>query len=199
MTETLACASYDEFEVSLRYIEPRIWRRFQIERRATFAHLHVAIQVGFGWEHAHLWEFRTRARRGRALAGPAMADVWSLREPPPDAESTKLGGFFGPRKHRRCVYVYDFGDFWVHDVLFRRRFASPGRFHRRLIAGERAGPLEDCGGVPGYKRLVEFLQTGVDPWEEDPAVLKEWYGHWDPEAFDLETARMRFVWPGRST
>ena len=190
---------YDEFEVSLRYIEPRIWRRFQIDRRASFADLHVAIQLSFGWERAHLWEFRTRARGKRALAGPKMDDVWSLREPPPDAESTKLAGFFGPRKHRRCVYVYDFGDFWVHEVLFRRRFATQVRFQRRLIAGERAGPLEDCGGVPGYERLVEFLQTGVDPWEEDPRDLKEWYGHWDPEAFDLEQARTHFAWPGSST
>lgn len=189
---------YDEFEVSLRYIEPRIWRRFQIERRASFADLHVAIQLSFGWERAHLWEFRTRAHGKRALAGPKMDDVWSVSEPPPDAESTKLTGFFGPGKHRRCVYVYDFGDFWVHDVLFRRRFATQVRFRRRLIAGERAGPLEDCGGVPGYERIVEFLQTGVDPWEEDPADLREWYGHWDPEAFDLEAARIRFGWPARS-
>ena len=189
---------YDEFEVSLSDIEPRIWRRFQIARTASFADLHVAIQVAFGWDHAHLWEFRTVARRGLALAAPAMDDDWGFREPPPDAKSTGLSRFFGPGKHRRCVYVYDFGDFWAHDVLFLRRFATKERFHRRLLAGERAGPLEDCGGVGGYYRLLEFAQTGVDPRGEDPAELNEWYGHWDPEAFDLENARARFAWPGGS-
>ena len=189
---------YFEFEVSLRYVEPRIWRRFQIEKRATFADLHMAIQVGFEWENSHLWEFRTRLHRGRALAGLRMDDIWSMYKPPPNAESTMLARFFGPGKHRSCVYVYDYGDNWVHDVLFQRSLATPVRFRQRLIAGDRAGPLEDCGGVPGYQRLVEFLQTGVDPWEEDPVELKEWCGHWDPEAFDLEKARLRFLWPGRS-
>ena len=58
--------------------------------------------------------------------------------------------------------------------------------------------MEDCGGVGGYYRFLEFAQTGVDPWGEDAGELKEWCGGWDPEVFDIEEARMRLSlawWP----
>ena len=55
----VAMRAYLEFEVSLRYITPRIWRRFQITANATFLDLHRAIQDSFGWQYAHLWQFQT--------------------------------------------------------------------------------------------------------------------------------------------
>ncbi|MCZ7608477.1 MAG: plasmid pRiA4b ORF-3 family protein [Planctomycetota bacterium] len=32
-------------------------------------------------------------------------------------------------------------------------------FKRRLLAGARAFPLEDCGSIPGYEELVACFQT----------------------------------------
>jgi hypothetical protein len=50
------------------------------------------------------------------------------------------------------------------------------------MAGARACPPEDCGGVGGYYRLLEAL---ADPEDEDHNVLREWAGRrYDPEAFD---------------
>ena len=47
----------------------------------------------------------------------------------------------------------------------------------------RPCPPEDCGGTPGYERLVEFLKTGNNPYGESEADLKEWIGDWDPGTF----------------
>ena len=52
------------------------------------------------------------------------------------------------------------------------------------LAGKRACPPEDCGGIWGYAQLLETLQDPDDPEHED---MLEWVGEeFDPEAFDLE-------------
>lgn len=179
---------YLEFEVTLRGIEPRLWRRFRIADDATFGDLHRAIRDSFGWHGGHLWEFRNS--RQRAFAGFADDFLEEFDEPTPDAEEVQLASYFAAS--RSCVYVYDFGDDWTHSVELKQRLESPDRFHRRLLGGARACPPEDCGGVPGYYRFVEVVEKGVDPWDEDVADLKEWLGAWDPTAFDLQGKRRAF-------
>ena len=65
------------------------------------------------------------------------------------------------------------------------------RFQLRLVDGGRSAPPEDCGGFPGYERIAEFIETGEDPWGEDPEDLRAWLGDWHPAAFDLAEAKVR--------
>ena len=86
----------------------------------------------------------------------------------------KLAQYFTPdRSPPNCQYICDFGDTWIHTVTLNRRLSVAERFHRRLLAGERACPPEDSGGMGGYARLVVFLETGVDPMGDDAAELAE--------------------------
>ena len=56
----------------------------------------------------------------------------------------------------RFGFYYDFGDSWRHEVLVERRvFPVPER--PVVVAGERACPPEDCGGVSGYERVLAML------------------------------------------
>ena len=50
--------------------------------------------------------------------------------------------------------------------------------------GEGTAPPEDCGGIPGYERLLEVFRTGKDPWGEDPKEVIEWADAWKPDLFD---------------
>ena len=180
---------YLEFDVSLLEIEPRIWRRFQLESEAHFGDLQMAIQASFEWDGDHMWEFYTTGRNGRTLAGPGAFDLGYVDDEIPDAWSVPLTQHFR-RVSMTCRYVYDFGDYWDHAVKLRRRVASRERFRRRLVAGERAAPKEDSNGIDGYWRMVEFAETGVDPLG-DAAALR-WIGDWKPDHFDLEAARASF-------
>lgn len=182
---------YYEFEVSLEDIQPRIWRRFLLPANATFAHLHAAIQDSFGWENCHLFEFRSPGPRGRALAGIPTDEGFG--PPTPDANRVKLDTYFtDQRAAARCQYVYDFGDDWAHDVKLMGLHSDKQSFRRRLLAGERSGPPEDCGGVPGYERLVHFVETGEDLSGDDPDDLRAWLGDWHPDTFDLPETQAAF-------
>jgi len=191
-------ARYLELEISLRWIEPRIWRRILIRRSASFEDLHRAIQDACGWEDYHLWEFRKPGRRGERIGGPVMDDD-GLWDPPPDAGRVKLSTRFS-RKGSRCDYLYDFGDGWVHEVKMRGTQDLPEQFTRRLLAGRRAFPPEDCGGIGGYYHCLAALGK-VDYAPDSPEVpdeecmeqLREWLGgEWDPEGFDLKATRAVF-------
>lgn len=182
---------YYEFEVSLQDIQPRIWRRVLIRTSATFAQLHQAIQQSFGWKDCHLWEFRMPTYQGRPIAG--YPDDEDYDRPVPDAKTIKLASYFtGARVVEWCEYVYDFGDDWTHDVKLVAVHADKETFKRRLLDGGRSGPPEDCGGPPGYDRMVRFVATGEDPDGEDPEGLAVWLGDWRPDAFELAKAKAEF-------
>jgi hypothetical protein len=182
---------YYEFEVSLQELQPRIWRRFLLRTTATFAQLHQAIQQSFGWQESHLWEFRLPTHQGRPIAGLPGGD--EDERPTPDAKTVKLSTYFtGNRVVEWCEYLYDFGDAWTHDVKLIAVRSDKEAFKRRLLDGERAAPPEDCGGTPGYERMVHFVQTGEDTYDDDPDGLAAWLDGWRPDAFDLARAKAEF-------
>jgi hypothetical protein len=190
-----AARTYYEIEVSLLHIRPRIWRRFLLSQSATFQDLHEAIQDSFGWEYSHLWEFDEAGRERAPIAGPRRMEGVPIDFGVPMADARKLklaDGLSARSGPPRCLYVYDMGDYWEHDVKLRRELTEPSRFRRRLIAGARACPPEDCGGPPGYQDVVEFLRTGESLWHEDLDTMQEWWGDYDPEAFDLESMKAKF-------
>ena len=93
-----------------------------------------------------------------------------------------------PRSGRRCrwIYEYDFGDCWRHEILFEGfRAGDPKTTYPTCVKGARACPPEDCGGPWGYARYLDALS---DPQHEAHAELLEWWGPFDPEAFDAEQA-----------
>lgn len=92
-------------------------------------------------------------------------------------------------------YKYDFGDGWTHEILLEGiLLAETGVKYPRCLAGERACPPEDCGGVPGYARLAAILR---DPKQTEYAEMVDWlenrhakkYWPYDPDRFEAKTVR----------
>ena len=129
---------YYEFEVTLAEIEPRIWRRFLISSDATFGDLHDAIQDAFGWFDEHLWAFQEPGPHGETIAGVPDEDD----DTTPDARAVRLTNFFdGTDGRDQCLYIYDFGDRWHHEVVLQRKDSGVGG--ARIIPAARL-----CAGVP---------------------------------------------------
>lgn len=165
---------YLELDIRLVGISPPIWRRLLIPQDATFRDLHETIQEVFGWEDRHLWEFSGPG--GRLSARPDGGTLHQVGQPLPAARTVPVRRWLDA-PGVACRYIYDFGDGWEHRVTLVGETTRPQRLDRCLLAGERAGPPEDCGGPPGYARCVAVAAGTID----DPE-LRAWLGGWDPEA-----------------
>lgn len=158
-----------ELRVTLLHIEPPIWRALRIPAWAPLAVLHEALQVAFGWKNYHLHEFRVGdARIG--MLDPEHAHLCVDEHAAPVGAVVRVGSKF--------VYCYDFGDDWQHQVVVERMETTQDEAIR-CLAGERAGPPEDCGGAHEYQDLIDALGN---PRHERHAELKEWA----PRGFDGE-------------
>ncbi len=82
------------------------------------------------------------------------------------------------------VYEYDFGDSWRHDLVLEQILPmDPDRSYPLCLAGARAQPPEDVGGVWGY---ANFLEAIADPEHVEHAELLTWAGGvFDPEGCDV--------------
>ncbi len=79
-------------------------------------------------------------------------------------------------------YNYDFGDDWVHDVLYEGcPPLQPGTVYPQCLEGERACPPEDVGGTRGY---AEYLEAMADPNHDCHQEMLAWRGPFNPDAFD---------------
>jgi hypothetical protein len=166
-------------KVSLRGAKPPIWRRLEVPSGCTLQHLHRAIQLAFGWQDYHLWVFETPS----GDYGPPDPELGHR------SAATKKLQDVAPRAGDRIHYTYDFGDNWSHDILVEDVLdAEPGVAYPRCLAGRRAGPPEDCGGIWGYAELQDVL---ADPTHEDHHDRLEWLGldsadEFKPAAFDAD-------------
>jgi hypothetical protein len=55
--------------VSLRRIEPSIWRRIELSSQTTLKQLHRILQIAMGWENYHLHEYIVDAALRNAGSG----------------------------------------------------------------------------------------------------------------------------------
>jgi hypothetical protein len=189
---------YYEVDVTLRHIKPKIWRRFHLRPEATFDDLNAAIQFCGPWDGSHMWQFSGWGRDGEILAHVPGVEGFDEIQPVSRADELRLADILRS-KGDRCLYEYDFGDGWEHEVKLRRIIEIDETFTRRLVAGERNFPQEDCGGVHGhYMNLLALGRIEYDgpeefrPRKQDLKERRAWIGGWDPDDFDLEKVRSEF-------
>jgi hypothetical protein len=139
--------------------------------------LHDVIQEAMGWTQSHLYRFEV----GDVEIGEPDREFGL---PVRSAKGTQLRKI-APQAGATFLYEYDFGDSWEHRIDVEKVLPPErGVLYPRCIAGKRACPPEDCGGVWGYEHLLEVLR---DPKHPEHREMLEWVGGaFDPEAFDLQ-------------
>jgi hypothetical protein len=177
-----------QIKVTLLGTDPPIWRRLLVPADLTLEQLHTVLQLAMDWEDCHLHEFRIGTQRfgkpgpmEQAFGGPRTA-----------SERTARLFHVLSKAGTKAVYTYDFGDSWEHRIVVEKRSApEPGRSYPACLAGERHGPPEDCGGIPGFYNLLEAIS---DSKHEQHQELREWVGDdFDPEAFSVDEINRRFA------
>ena len=179
---TAMASTLFEIKATLNHAKPAVWRTFLIPADFTFEQLHVALQILFGWKNCHLHQFTVNKH---LIATPDD-------EGPPVEDERTLTLSDVIKKGTKFLYEYDFGDSWeVALKVLKERKLEPGQFYPACIDGKRAGPPEDCGGIPGFEYLVTVLKEPAHPEHDE---MREWAGRdYNPEAFNAETTKLRLL------
>ena len=204
--------------ITLNGTKPPIWRRVAVASDITLGQLHEVIQIVMGWTNSHLHQFMLKdtslkqgpeaiarltaedrrdeiftASRGIRVFVPCGPECGGLDLDGEDEDVFTLA-VVCPKAKSKLTYQYDFGDGWEHIIEVQKIVeATEGIEYPVCLAGKKACPPEDCGGVWGY---YDFLEAVADPKHEQHEDMLEWLGGpFDPEAFDLdEVNRMLAEW-----
>lgn len=170
--EQISAKSMLQFSVMLRDSNPAVWRRLQITADASFYEFHIALQSVMGWTDSHLHEFSLTPKGKRKALIIGLPDEEGLDDRPRLISwQTKLSDYC-QTVGQKLEYLYDFGDSWQHDILLEGiLLAQTKDKYPKCIDGAGACPPEDCGGIPGYRHLLEVIN---DPRHEDYAYLSKW-------------------------
>ncbi len=166
-----------QLRLTVREIEPEIWRRVSVRSDMTLARLHMVIQILMGWYDYHLYEFHID---GAAHGPPRDDDAdYGYRNP----VRISLAKAFG--KERELIsYTYDFGDSWEIDIV--REAVQPAEVQDAMAfctGGARHGPMEDSGGPYGYQEMLQILRDKHHPEYRE---TRQWIGRrFKSEEFDL--------------
>lgn len=137
--------------------KPPVWRRLLIPDSFDFRQLHYAIQLAFDWGNEHLYQFQKQA----------YSDGWCISEPEEDggmgffscesmpAKKINVRKFIEHRGLEKFVYVYDFGDDWIHQIIVEQLTDEVLQLPC-CLAGKGATPPENCGGPYNYEYLKEL-------------------------------------------
>lgn len=171
-----------QLKVTLQGTKPPIWRRFQVRDDLTLEKLHGLLQDIMGWTNSHMHQFIVRDT------------YYGHRDPelPPrqDEKRVHLRDVL-KKPNDRMIYEYDFGDSWEHLVVLEQVLPHELRTRYPIImGGKRACPPEDCGGVPGFYRLLDALASPKHPEHQN---MVQWVGGaFDPQAFDVGALNRAF-------
>jgi hypothetical protein len=173
-----------QLKVTLRGSKPPIWRRLQVNSDISLYKLHQILQVVMGWFDSHLHQFIVHG------------EYYGTSDPDFDFEvkneiRVKLNQVIS-KVNEKFIYEYDFGDSWEHVILLEKILPLDKEVAYPIcLAGKRACPPEDCGGIWGYYNLLEAIQ---DPKHPEHDEMLEWVeGNFDPEEFDLDVINRNYL------
>lgn len=164
-----------EIRVQLRDIKPPIWRVIRVRPQTSLSRLHKILQKAMGWTNSHLHLFE--------IDGDSYGEGdfdWDFDVQ--DYHGMRLEKIFTEGR-TSFLYEYDLGDSWRHDITLLGKVEGEAGEKIACVAGARACPPEDCGGITGYYHLLVALS---DPDHEEHDAMLEWVrGKFDPNAFDV--------------
>jgi hypothetical protein len=165
-----------QIKVTLNGIRPPIWRRLLVPGSFSLKDLHDVLQAAVGWTNSHLHQF---IAKGTFYGQPDP----ELEMEQIDENRVRLDEVLRTKKDA-MIYEYDFGDSWEHKIVLEKVLENvEGSLAPSCIAGARACPPEDCGGVWGYANLLKIISDSSHP---EHGNMLEWLGdRFDTERFDI--------------
>jgi hypothetical protein len=176
-----APASIYQIKVTLNDSKPPIWRRILVSDSISLHQLHTILQIVMGWMNSHPHQFIID---NDYYGDPEDSDYGDVQ----NEKRFRLNQFV-TRKGFKFIYEYDFGDSWEHTVHVEAILpVEKGKQYPICLAGKRACPPEDVGGVDGYEEILEIFSNPKHPEHDE---MTEWIEEdFDPEFFDMDDANL---------
>jgi len=157
--------------------QPRVWRRLLVRDTMWLSRLHDAIQIAFDW-----FDYQTHAflLDDLKFGNPVKRDDLNIE----DDRDVTLGDL-NLANRDKMTYQYHIGETWQVEVRVEKATAAgKGVQYPLCVAGERAGPPEDCGGLEAYHDMLACLK---DPASDLGHEWLNWLGpEYDPNVCDVD-------------
>ena len=174
-------------DVTLKGSPRKVYRQLVVPSDLTLNHLGEILVRAVGWEGYHLNQFID----GETYYSELSDDDWMV-DMLEDASKCTIGSLLS-RVNSKIKWEYDFGDSWIHEITQVEKQAVDDNemVKVQLLKGSGACPPEDCGGVCGYRHLLNVLKN---PADEEYEEMVGWLGgRFDPKAFSLAAAQNRVM------
>lgn len=174
-------------DVTLKGSPRKVYRQLTIPSDLSLEHLGEVLVSAVGWEGYHLNQF-IKDRNTCYL----LPDEYGHVDYGYDARQYTIGDLL-KRVGSKIQWEYDFGDSWRHELKLVEKVAldKEDEVKVTLVKATGACPPEDCGGVGGYRHLLNTLKN---PGSEEYEEMVGWLGGgFDPKAFNLSAARQRIA------
>ena len=157
--------------------QPPVWRRLHVRESMWLSRLHDSIQVIFDWfdYQTHIFSFDDLR-----FGNPTKHDDLTVED---DRDITLADLDLEHRE--RFSYTYHFGEAWHVDIKVEK-IITPEKSvaYPSCVAGDRAGPPEDCGGLEAFHDMLACLK---EPDTDLGREWIEWVGpDYRPDEGDLE-------------
>jgi len=170
---------------------PDVWRRLRIPAHFSLRDLHQAIQrtTHFYGYHDHLFTDKNKhvyiSQNPKEYAADFDMDIETVH-----LEHMTFVGDVLSNSGTRLLYGYDSGDSWSFIVKLEKREAAAAGEAIRItcVDGAKAGPPEDCGGLPGFDHLRKVCAMSSPKGENEELMiwLNDMVPNYDPDRFDLD-------------
>lgn len=176
-----------QLKIILDNTKPEVWRTVQIMQGSSLRTLHYLIQDIFWWKGYHSYLFKVGVDEYSDPEMDTEFEGWL------DDSKAKVGKIV--EKHPEFEFIYDFGDWWSHKVIFEGFVeASLSEKYPVCIDGKNAAPPEDVGGPPGFEEFKAAIknkkhdrhQEFLD-WYDGGYFQKEFKADW----FDLQITNFK--------
>lgn len=193
-------------KITLEDSNPLIWRKVIVPSGITFKTFHNIIQFSIGWKDCYLYDFNIKEEKLRITCDEETIDDYELyskmkltdkNDPngyvrkmieirPKHSKDVKIDSYL--TKWNSIEYIYDFGDYWIHNITLEEVIEDYQYDYPTCIEAEGACPPEDVGGITGY---ADFLEIMKNKNHSQHIKLKKWADSQNyKEAFDIQHTNM---------
>ena len=178
----------DFAKVKVQLAGCKVERWLVLPESMTLEDFHDAIQAAFGWEHSHLWSFKSKGGVVYEIPSDDYSGLMPLfRDGLRDASKYTLCDLL-PERGAKAKYIYDFGDNWVH---FITRMAAPKETGTMCVKTVGPDCEEDFGGCWRWSAYLYLIANGTEKTlAQDPEFPEEITAmyrddQWTPESAEV--------------